>query len=196
MNMNAIRNPIIYPVVLAVPDKKRELTGKEKVSFLSRHARRALEISAEKCGVQVNDLKKDENGAPLPFEGYYWSLTHKNEYVGGVTAPEKTGMDIEKIRPCSDALYRKTVHESEWSLSNADPMKLFFRYWTSKESVLKASGTGIRDLSKCRIIKIIDNDRLMVFYKNREWLVEHFYFDRHIASVIKNNFDIKWSLLT
>jgi 4'-phosphopantetheinyl transferase len=201
--MKAIRNPkpktqnlIIYPVILAVPGKAQQLKGKGKVSFLSRHARNALEISAQKSCVQLNDLKKDEKGVPLPFGGNYWSVTHKAAYVGGVIAPQRIGIDIEKIRPCSRALYKKTARDREWSLSNEEPEILFFRYWTSKESVLKAAGTGIRDLSKCRITKIIDPTRLVVSYRGREWLVEHDYFDGHIASVVKNDFDVKWSFLS
>ena len=190
-----IQNRVIYPVILAVPDKQQKLTGREKVAFLSRHARDALEISAQKSGVKLTRLIKGENGEPVPFDGNYWSLTHKTEYVGGVIASTKIGMDLEKIRPCSAALFRKTARDSEWSLSNADPTRLFFRYWTSKESVLKASGAGIRDLSKCRIVKIIDHNHLIVNYKNQEWIIEHHDFDGHIASVVKNKFNVEWTIL-
>lgn len=192
--MDTIRNPILYPVILAVPDKEQKLTGREKVANLSNHARRALEISAQKSCIELGDLTKNENGAPLPFGGNYWSLTHKPIYVGGVIAPTQIGIDIEKIRPCSKALFRKTANESEWGLSDADSFKLFFRYWTSKESVLKASGTGIRDLSKCRIVQIIDHNHLVINYEDRKWLIEHFYFDGHIASVVKNDFDVEWTI--
>jgi len=192
--MDTIRNPILYPVILAVPDKEQKLTGREKVANLSNHARRALEISAQKSCIELGDLTKSENGAPLPFGGNYWSLTHKPRYVGGVIAPTQIGIDIEKIRPCSEALFRKTANESEWGLSDADSFKLFFRYWTSKESVLKASGTGIRDLSKCRIAQIIDHNHLVINYEDRKWLIEHFYFDGHIASVVKNDFDVEWTM--
>jgi len=192
--MDTIRNPILYPVILAVPDKEQKLTGREKVANLSNHARRALEISAQKSCIELGDLTKSENGAPLPFGGNYWSLTHKPRYVGGVIAPTQIGIDIEKIRPCSKALFRKTANESEWGLSDADSFKLFFRYWTSKESVLKASGTGIRDLSKCRIAQIIDHNHLVINYEDRKWLIEHFYFDGHIASVVKNDFDVEWTI--
>lgn len=192
--MDTIRNPILYPVILAVPDKEQKLTGREKVANLSNYARRALEISAQKSCIELGDLTKNENGAPLPFDGNYWSLTHKPRYVGGVIAPTQIGIDIEKIRPCSKALFRKTANESEWGLSDADSFKLFFRYWTSKESVLKASGTGIRDLSKCRIVQIIDRNHLVINYEDRKWLIEHFYFDGHIASVVKNDFDVEWTI--
>ncbi|MFC1789055.1 4'-phosphopantetheinyl transferase family protein [Thermodesulfobacteriota bacterium] len=190
-----IQTRVIYPVILAVPDEQQKLAGREKVAFLSRYARGALEISAQKSGVKLTRLVKGENGEPLPFGGNYWSLTHKTGYVGGVIASTKIGMDLEKIRPCSAALFRKTAQDSEWSLSNADPTRLFFRYWTSKESVLKASGAGIKDLSKCRIVKIIDHNHLIINYKNQEWMIEHHDFDGHIASVVKNNFNVEWTIL-
>ena len=195
-SQSVIHNPIIYPVILAVPETDQHLKPKERVEYLSRHARKALNISAEKSGVVVKTLLKDEQGAPLPFDGNYWSVTHKPAYVGGVIASERMGIDIEKIRPCSPALFKKTAGDSEWHLSNEDEFKLFFRYWTSKESVLKASGEGIRDLSRCRIARIIDERHLIIDYRDKTWLIEHFFFDDHIASVVKYDFDIQWTLLS
>jgi len=193
---SSIQRQMIHPVILGVPDKKRQLTGREKVSFLSRHARRALEISAQKNRIQLGDLKKDENGVPLPFNGNYWSVTHKTGYVAGVIAREKIGIDLEKIRPVNEALFRKTAHDNEWAVSDTDKTVLFFRYWTSKESVLKASGTGIRDLLQCRIERIIDDNVLVIDYKEQHWYIEHFYFNGHIASVVKNNVDVEWTVFT
>jgi len=191
--LDIIQNRLIHPVILAVPNQKQQLKGREKVSFLSMHARKALEISAQKRQIQLGDLKKNKNGVPLPFNGNYWSVTHKNEYVAGVIARERIGIDLEKIRPFKEALYRKTASESEWGLSDTDKITLFFRYWTSKESVLKASGTGIRDLLKCRIERILNDSHLIVNYREHNWVVEHFYFNGHIASVVKNNVDVKWA---
>ncbi len=194
--MDAMQKHLICPVILAVPNQQQQLTGREKVSFLSRHARRALEISAQKRKIQLGDLEKNENGVPLPFNGNYWSVTHKTGYVAGVISRERIGIDLEKIRPIKEALYRKTACESEWKLSNTDKTVLFFRYWTSKESVLKALGTGIRDLLKCRIKRVIDDGHLVVDYREHHWVVEHFYFNGHIASVVKNNVDVKWAFFT
>ena len=203
MNMKVNRNPgpetrdlIIYPVILAVPNQKQQLKGREKVSFLSSHARRALEISAQKRQIQLGDLEKNENGVPLPFNGNYWSVTHKTEYVAGVIAREKIGIDLEKIRPFKEALYKKAASENEWELSNTDKIALFFRYWTSKESVLKASGTGVRDLLKCRIERIIDDNHLVIYYKEQRWYIEHYYFNGHIASVVKNSSDVEWAFFS
>jgi len=193
---STIDNQTIYPVILAVPEKDRQLTGREKVAGLSRHARRALEISAQKSGITLIDLQKDEKGAPLPFNGNYWSVTHKPQYVGGVVAAGRIGIDIEKIRPCSEALLKKTVDDSEWGLVDEDRFTLFFRYWTSKECVLKAVGIGIRDLSKCRIAQVVDDDNLVVNYRGELWRVEHSFFDGHIASIVKNGCKIQWTIVT
>lgn len=188
-------SPIICPAILAVPGKDQHLSGREKVERLRHHARKALAISAQKSAVVLKPLLKNEAGAPLPFDGNYWSLTHKPGYVGGVIAPEPIGIDIEKIRSCSQSLFRKTALDCEWRLSDMDPRILFFRYWTAKESVLKASGTGIKGLSKCRVIQVIDEDHLRIHYQDREWIIEHFFFDGHIASVVQNQFAVQWTLV-
>lgn len=183
----------IYPALLSVPDYAQKLKGREKVTFLSRYARQALRLSAECKGIEIGSLLKDDNGVPVPFNGNYWSLTHKSLYVGGIIAPEKTGIDIERIKPCSKGLFEKTALDSEWNLAE-DPGSpaLFFRFWTAKEAVLKATGTGISGLLKCRVVEIPDTLHLILNYQNRLWIVEHHYFDGHIASVVQNQFYVQW----
>jgi 4'-phosphopantetheinyl transferase len=187
--------PTIYPVILPVPPEARSLPPKQRVRFLSRHAREALRLSAERMHVELGPLKKDPRGAPLPFDGNFWSLTHKPDYVGGVAAPAEIGIDLEKIRPCSPALFRKTASEQEWALAaDADRFQTFFRYWTAKEAVLKTGGEGIRDLSHCRVARVESDSRLMVDYAGRVWPVDQFFFDGHVASVANSGFHVDWRL--
>ena len=195
MNQFLSQKRTLYPVILMVPEKDRHLFGREKVSTLSRLARRAIEISAQKSNIDLKELQKNKNGVPLPFNGNYWSLSHKPQYVAGVVADTRIGIDIETIRPCSDALFRKTADETEWGLTDTDRFTLFFRYWTAKESVLKAVGTGIKDLKKCRVVQIIDDHHLVIDYREKMWKVEHSFFDGHIASVVNNDFDVLWTIL-
>jgi 4'-phosphopantetheinyl transferase len=192
---HALKNKTIFPVILAVPENEKILKGRKKVEALSARARFALEISSIKSGIILGCLTKNENGAPLPFDGNFWSVTHKTEYVGGVIAPAETGIDIEKIKSCSKALRNKIASPHEWALSDSETDILFFRFWTSKEAVLKASGAGIRGLSGCRIEKILSPDSLVVNFGNKLWEIRHYFFDTHIASVVTNGFDIEWILL-
>ena len=133
---------VLYPVVLAVPPERRLLKGREKVRYLSRHARRALALSAGKTGTVLQHLPKDQDGVPLPVNGIHWSLSHKSEFVAAVTASRPVGIDIEAIRPCSEGLFKRIAQSQEWSLVDPVSTETFFRFWTAKEAVLKATGIG------------------------------------------------------
>ncbi|MEE8398150.1 MAG: 4'-phosphopantetheinyl transferase superfamily protein, partial [Desulfobacterales bacterium] len=119
---------------------------------------------------------------------------HKSEVVGADVAGKRIGIDIEKFRPCSPGLFRKTAEEEEWALSDDDPLQLFFRYWTAKESVLKASGTGVKDLLKCRVIDLVDATHLAIEYQNEIWAIAHLFFNNHIASVTQHQFSVEWTV--
>ncbi|MGB5747787.1 MAG: 4'-phosphopantetheinyl transferase superfamily protein [Desulfobacterales bacterium] len=190
------RTQKIYPVILAVPEEVGDFKPRDRVKFLSRHARLALKLSAQKSKMRLGELKQDENGAPLPFNGIYWSVTHKTQYVGGVVAPTPIGIDIERIRECSRGLYAKTAGDREWALADPEknPLKTFFRYWTSKEALVKTSGSGLKDLLKCQVTRVIDDRHIQIRYTDREWLIEHFYFDQHLASITQNTYQIEWTL--
>lgn len=179
-------------MILAVPRTERQLRGRQMVRNLSRHARRALEMSAGKSGVRLAPLAKAENGAPLPAGGWHWSVTHKRRYVAGVVSRKPVGIDLERIKPCSGALYRKIAGPAEWALGKGEPQQLFFRFWTAKEAVLKAAGVGLSELSKCRIEAVVNGQNLMVTHRGRGYPVAQFFFDGHIASATGVEESIEW----
>ncbi len=186
----------LFPVILAVPEEEKRHSGREKVRYLSDHARRALEMSARLSGRKLcpAKLSKNENGAPLPHNGVHWSLSHKPDHVAAVTASSPIGIDIERVRPCREGLFRKTADENEWALGRTRSFELFFRYWTAKEAVLKAVGTGLTDLSKCRVVRLDGETGLTMDYRGVCWTVAHFFFEDHMVSVVKTAPHIQWTV--
>jgi 4'-phosphopantetheinyl transferase len=90
----------------------------------------------DRCGRQ--------HGRPrLPRTGLEVSVSHSVDVVAvAVTAAGPVGVDVEKVGPApSPELLASvcTTAEREFVRSPAD----FYRYWTKKEAVLKASGQGM-----------------------------------------------------
>ena len=186
----------LYPVILSVPDSISDLAVKTKNAFLSRYAREALYMSAQKSDVKLGSLSKNADGVPLPSNGIYWSLTHKPGYVGAVVGSTRVGIDLEDIHRRSKTLLKRTADEEEWALGDRHSWELFYRFWTSKEAVVKAAGSGIlKDLSECRVVEIIDQNNLVINYRDNRWHIEHFYFNNHIASIVKDSYTIQWTIL-
>jgi 4'-phosphopantetheinyl transferase len=185
---------IIFPVVRIVPVDKQNLSGREQFYFLRQYARQAVLCSSEKMGMEFSLFEKDGDGVPLPENGCYWSLSHKPAYVAGVTASQPVGIDLEYIRPVKPALFKKVADEREWQLADKISDIFFYRFWTAKEAVLKANGTGLRDMSQCKIDQIVDGTRIMVAFRGKTWTVEHVFFDTHVASVTMEDYTVQWDL--
>lgn len=161
---------------------------------LSRLARECVKASSLKSNLDAERFENDQSGVPLPSNGIFWSLSHKPEYVAGVVSKQRVGIDIEQLKPVSDALFKRIVDKTEAScFLNPDRIFVFFRVFTAKEAVLKKTAVGIKGLSKAKIVGVPDDDHLIVHYQDKKYQVENFYFDDYLASVTKDNLDIEWS---
>ncbi len=81
------------------------------------------------------------HGRPV-VDGYglHLSVTHSGERVGVAVAGVPVGLDVEQVRPVRVAeLARMALGPGERAV-DADG---FFRYWTRKESAVKATGDGL-----------------------------------------------------
>jgi 4'-phosphopantetheinyl transferase len=183
---------VLYPVILAVPDRLQAWKGRRHVLALSRLARAAARQSTRRAGGVLGHLHKTSDGVPLPSNGWHWSVAHKSAYVAGVAGSGPLGIDIEPVLPRSRNLFNKIADKREWRLGCEDEWHLFFRFWTAKEAVLKAVGMGLKGLSHCRVIAIDNPCRLRLDYKGTSWVVQQNMQHGHLVAVAANEFSIHW----
>jgi 4'-phosphopantetheinyl transferase len=193
----------LYPVVMKLPSHLAAMSGSEKVKGLSNVAREALKISAERSNVTPREPAKDGRGVPQPTDGLYWSLSHSVDCVAAVVAPYTVGIDLEQIRDISPLLRDQVASEAEWQLAPDNDPTLFFRYWTAKEAVLKASGHGLSGLAGCSVSEIIDDVQIRLAYHGTNWLVVQHRIPEikamglpgYIAAITSGRHDIIWQVI-
>jgi len=79
-----------------------------------------------------------------------------------VSKEQEVGVDFERIRSdvevakLSERYFAPSEHAAIMLLTQEQRAAKFFRYWVSKEAVLKAQGIGLRALSQCEILMAAD----------------------------------------
>lgn len=103
------------------------------------------------------EFSVDEKGKPyLMNYSCNFNISHSGEYAAVcVNKTNKTGIDIEKIRPVKYSLIERVCSEAEKQFvisdyyinsdvtENEAVCERFFRVWTYKEAFLKLTGEGI-----------------------------------------------------
>lgn len=103
------------------------------------------------------EFEPGKNGKPrlageIVASGLEFNLSHSNEMALIAIAAQPVGIDLEHVRPLSDAneLVQRFFSKGEaaaYSVMPEDQKPLgFFRLWTRKEAWLKATGEGITNL--------------------------------------------------
>lgn len=186
--------PVLYPVIFTPVEIPRP--GKEGLAMMRSLAGKALARSAQRAGLELPALVKDERGAPLPVADLHWSLSHKPRGCAAVVGAGRMGIDIEEVRERRPSLQDAAVTAEEWTILGGRSWAAFFRAWTAKEAVLKAIGIGIAGLSSCRITGSPCPQELSLDYKGSFWLVEyHVHRDLVAALVKQEGQDVAWEII-
>jgi len=106
-----------------------------------------------------------ENSNILDF-----NISHSGDYVVcAMSDSSKLGIDVEKIDNDIDiSNFKFQMLDEEWDRINISEQKadMFYNYWTEKESVIKAEGTGLQNSLKSFIVK---NNRTTL--KSKLWYI-------------------------
>ena len=184
----------LFAVILPVPADAVNRYGRGRHPQLQALARLAVHQAARRTGHPIECLDQEEGGRPRPWSGIHWSLSHKTRYVAGITAPEPVGIDLEWVRPMAEGMYARVGRPDDWNLLGEQTPFSFFRLWTAKEAVLKAVGTGLRDLDRCILVQA-EADLLVMAHVTTRWQVRHQAFDDHLAAVAAaGEYRVVWDL--
>ena len=99
----------------------------------------------KKSDVKI-DLYYNEYGKPFLKNGdIFFNISHSADYVVVGVADSNIGVDIEKIEENRNNVAKRFFSLNEYNdIINKNDDKLFYRYWTIKESFIKAKGLGLK----------------------------------------------------
>jgi len=94
----------------------------------------------------LKEICYNEYNRPFLNDGIDFNISHSAQYVVCAIAKDlKLGIDIEEVRKMEFEDFKETMTEEQWKCvksANNSP-KEFFKYWTIKESVIKADSRGL-----------------------------------------------------
>lgn len=131
--------------------------------------------------VAMEDVKIGYSKDKKPFlehSNIQFNISHSNEFiVCAFTTTGDIGVDVEQIKEVDVNDFKDQFSRSEFEniLSSKNVQENFYDYWTQKEAVLKAFGTGLH--IALDVITIIDNTSKIenrVFYLEEISLTDHY----------------------
>ena len=117
------------------------------------------------------EWKYNEHGKPYLANGPYFSISHCKEGIAVAIDDAPIGVDIEAIRHANEDLIERTMNEEEKRLiaNSQQPIadREFTRFWTQKEAIVKAEGTGIYSFEQLQKTLEIGDWTLDTFEKEK-----------------------------
>lgn len=106
--------------------------------------------------IDLTQLKYTAFGRPYLENNFDFNISHSNQYVVcAISTDAKIGVDIEKIKPITLLDFKDHFFVEEWNaiINSNDLYHIFYEYWTAKEAILKAEGSGLNISLKDILIK-------------------------------------------
>ena len=114
-----------------------------------------------------------------------FNISHSGEYViCAIGKNVKLGVDIEEIKEIDFNNFKQVMTEQQWEdiYQSSNPTKAFFKYWTIKESMIKADSRGL----SIPLLDIHVKDNL-AYYNNQNWYLKEIVIDENYCSCITTN---------
>ncbi len=175
---------------LLLPDQIER--NKRFVRWQDRHShlfgRLLLKAGLEMYGFAkdcLNALQYNKYDRPYLSNDIDFNISHSGSYVICAIGKDlKLGIDIEKVQKMEFNDFKKVMTPEQWQNINKDnyPMRAFFKYWTIKESVIKADSRGLS--IPLQELHVKDNQ---VSYDNSTWHLHQLDFDPEYCACLATN---------
>jgi 4'-phosphopantetheinyl transferase len=133
----------------------------------------------------LKNLKYNKHNRPFLNAGIDFNLSHSGEYViCAIGENLRLGVDIEIVREINFKDFIGVMTTEQWvDINNSEnPVKSFFKYWTIKESLIKADSRGLE--IPLLDIHVKDN---MINYDNYLWYLIPLYIDNNYHAHLTTN---------
>ncbi len=123
-----------------------------------------------------------EYGKPYLENDLCFNISHAGDYVMLGTSMHPLGIDVEKTKPYSINVAKRcfTKAELDW-LFEQDNVTAFYKLWTAKESIMKATGHGFNlSPSSFQVLPIHDGPHII---DTKKWYLYWHSFDGHEACI-------------
>jgi len=141
----------LYERVSAQRREKVDRLKQEKDKRLALGAGALLEAALAAEGLSDFTMTTEHNGKPrlAHVQNVHFNISHSGTKVMCAVSDSEIGCDVERIAACKMDIARRFFHAGEYAaLLQCDDRerqnRLFFRYWTLKESFMKATGLGFQ----------------------------------------------------
>ena len=103
------------------------------------------QVLREAYGIEAGEVQMAPQGKPFLSGGPEFNISHSRGYVAVAFSDGPVGLDMELMRPFSQALPERVFSASElsWFREKGSTQRDFFTLWTLKESYYKYLGTGL-----------------------------------------------------
>ncbi len=146
--MNECTESDVARLMGIVPSFRKEQASRYTHLFGQWTTLKTWELLMQLTAISSPLVRYGAYGKPYLEGGPFFSISHcKTAVAVAIDEENEIGIDIESIRHADDALIQRTMNEQEQQLirTSQEPDRVFTTFWTQKEAVLKARGTGLID---------------------------------------------------
>lgn len=158
----------LYDRVSAGRKEKTDRMKFMKDKCLSLGAGALLESALAAEGIHDFTMATTQNAKPclLHYPDVHFNLSHSGTKVMCAVSDAEIGCDVEEVNEISMEIARRFFFAEEYAAlmhctGDESRQDLFFRYWTLKESFMKATGLGFR-LSLDQFCILLDGSMIAV----------------------------------